>query len=129
MIDLRFPKCTFTSFNRVPIDDDDVAEEIKKIRNDFLTNEVNTRRSGAIETNIKMKKVMDAWIGTTIEDIFREWKIAVEHIKRERKKSQRLQVEEQKRLQDEKEAQLLMAKKEVSLARIECLWIVSKLIT
>ena len=79
MIDLRFPKCTFTSFNRVPIDDDDVAEEIKKIRNDFLTNEVNTRRSGAIETNIKMKKVMDAWIGTTIEDIFREWKIAVEN--------------------------------------------------
>ena len=72
---------------------------------------------------------MDAWIGTTIEDIFREWKIAVEHIKRERKKSQRLQVEEQKRLQDEKEEQLLMAKKEVSLARIECLWIVSKLIT
>ena len=98
-----------------PIHDEDIAEEISKIRPEFFTHEVDARRSNAMETNRKIKKVMDAWLGCTIEDIFREWKIVVVDIKRDRQKSQLLKTKELKRLKQEEEEHALMAQKEVSV--------------
>jgi len=92
---------------------------MNKIRNEFLANETNTRRSKAIETNEKMKKVMDAWLGNTTETIFREYKKVVEGIKLERDKLMNIREKEHERLKQEKLEQLLMAKKEVRMYPLE----------
>jgi len=108
------------SFNRTPKNKDDlIAKEMNKIRNEFLANETNTRRSKAIETNEKMKKVMDAWLGNTTETIFREYKKVVEGIKLERDKLMNIREKEHERLKQEKLEQLLMAKKEVRMYPLE----------
>ena len=76
--------------------------------------EVETRRSKAIQTNTKMKRVMDAWLGTTVDDVFREWKVTVERLQREKRRSQSLELIERKRYQEEKDQLLLLAQREVS---------------
>lgn len=75
---------------KAPLRDEVIEQEMIQIRDEFFRTEVDKRRLEAIDVNRKMKKVMDAWLGTTIEDIFCEWKGIVENIRKERQTSLKL---------------------------------------
>lgn len=98
---------------KAPLRDEVIEQEMIQIRDEFFRTEVDKRRLEAIDVNRKMKKVMDAWLGIAIEDIFCEWKGIVENIRKESQKSLKLKLEDDKRMQDEMNERLLMAKKEV----------------
>ena len=94
--------------------DVDIEREIREVSTELMKNEINMRRSRAIEVNKKMKNVLDAWLGASVLDIFHEWKRVLYRTKAERQKSKEFEKREQKRLEQENNEQLVLAKKEVS---------------
>lgn len=93
----------------------DLVKEMQKLREEYIKKEVESRRINAIETNKKMMKIMDAWLGCKIEDVFRHWKVETKRLKCEREKADQLRERERRRLQDEEHEKLQMVKKELSL--------------
>jgi len=61
-----------------------------------------------------MKKVMDMWLGNTIEELFVDWKEVVRCGKMDRDKSRVLREEERQRLDQEEREKNVRAKEEVS---------------
>ena len=55
----------------------EIEQTMLGIKNDFIDKEIMTRRAQAIDTNKKLKLVLDAWKGITIEDVFHGWKSIV----------------------------------------------------
>ncbi len=95
----------------------DIKEEITIIENEFIAKEIQTRKDKATETNKKLKIVLDAWLGRTVEDIFCAWRAIIEEVKVQRNKDEiALQMEKQRCDAEEKE-KVLMASKEVCKER------------
>ena len=74
----------------------EIQEVMKRICNDFITKEIESKREIAIETNKKLKMVLDAWIGLTIEDVFSAWRSIVFELKIQRIKDENKQQIENK---------------------------------
>lgn len=84
------------------------------VRNDFISKEIDGRRKKAIETNEKLKMVLDAWLGLTIEDVFIAWKNIVNKLRIQRIKDDDKRKEEKERHDLEEKEQQIMALEEVS---------------
>ena len=97
------------------MEDAALVKEMQKLREEYIKKEVENRRINAIETNKKMMKIMDAWLGCKIEDVFRHWKVETKHLKCEREKADQLRKKERRRLQDEEQEKLQMVRKELTL--------------
>lgn len=97
------------------MDDEALVQAMDRIRAGFIKKEVDTRRRNTIETNEKMKKIMDAWMGCTAEDIFHQWKHVVECLKEEKAILAKREERERLRLQNEENEKLRMAQLELSL--------------
>ena len=61
---------------------DQLDEMIKKLRQEYVQNEINTKIKEVIETNRKIRKVLNAWIGITVEEVFQQWRMIVAEVSR-----------------------------------------------
>ena len=102
----------------------EIQEAMKKICSDFITKEIESKRQTAIDTNRKLKMVLDAWIGLTIEDVFSAWKSIVFELKIQRIKDENKQQIEKERYDLEEKEKQSMAFDEVSEKK---LWFFSAL--
>lgn len=68
-------------------------EMVIQLRREYLQNEIDSKIEEMTETNRKIRKVLDAWIGITVEDIFRQWRTITTEASR-----QRVQQREQEQL-------------------------------
>ena len=93
---------------------DRLASEIVRVHDEYVTNEVQIRRTQAQETNAKMKKVMDMWLGNTIEELFKGWKKIMICSKVERENFRTLHEKERLRMDQEENQRIDIAKQEVN---------------
>ena len=93
------------------------------IRQQIVEEEIEKRRSFAIEINSKMRSVLDSWFGQTTEDIFFHWRRVMVKNKRQRKIDESANSNQIKRSQQEETEKLALATKEVSTFVTELLWI------
>jgi hypothetical protein len=93
---------------------DRLANEIVRVRDEYITNEVRMRRTEAQATNAKLKKVMDMWIGNKIEELFQGWKGIMIRSKIERENIRILHEKERQRMDQEENQKITVAKQEVS---------------
>lgn len=93
----------------------EIQETMKNICNDFIAKEIESRKTTAIETNKKLKTILDAWIGLTIEDVFIAWKNIVFELKIQRIKDENKQQIEKERCDLEEKEKQAMALDELQL--------------
>jgi hypothetical protein len=94
----------------------EIDEVIVQIRNDFITKEIESSRSIAVENNNKLKMVLNAWVGLTAEEIFNDWKQIVIERKTKGTNDDKTQQLEQMRIYEEGVEKKMMATKEVCIA-------------
>ena len=52
-----------------------MREKEEMLRQEYIQNKCEEKRSFAIEMNKKMKVVLENWMGLSLEDLFYEWKM------------------------------------------------------
>lgn len=65
-----------------PTGSDKLNEMIKKLRQEYVQNEINAKIKEVTETNRKIRKVLNAWIGITVEEVFQQWRMIVAEVSR-----------------------------------------------
>ena len=93
----------------------EIREAMVAIRNEFITKEIESRGAKAIETNRKMKTVIDAWLGLTTEDIFLAWRRRIDLVNSRKRNDDIKSQMEKERLDLEEKEKEAMAWNEVSV--------------
>lgn len=93
----------------------EIRDAMAEVRSGFISKEIESRRAEAIATNDKLRLVLDAWVGLTVEDIFLGWKNTVAELKQQRIEDTVKQREEEDRCELEHIEKVKMASDEVSL--------------
>ena len=52
-----------------------MREKEEMLRQEYIQNKCEEKRSFAIEMNKKMRVVLENWMGLSLEDLFYEWKM------------------------------------------------------
>lgn len=94
----------------------EIRDAMAEVRSDFISKEIESRRAEAIATNEKLRLVLDAWVGLTVEDVFIGWKNTVAELNQQRIQDAVNQREEEDRCELEHIEKLKMASDEVSLS-------------
>ncbi len=91
----------------------EIREEMLRIQDEIISEEVDSRRKRAVEVNKKLRMVLKAWLGLTTEDVFSGWKHLVYELKIQRLTDEQTRNEEQNRLHLESKEKERMAMNEV----------------
>ena len=91
----------------------EIKEEMLRIQDNIISQEVDSRKNRATEVNSKLRMVLKAWIGLTTDEIFSGWKNTVFELKNQRAKDKMTKEQELNRLELENKEKELMALREV----------------
>lgn len=87
----------------------------EKIRKEYISTELDRRRKLAEETNRKMKTIRHNWLGMSVDEAFREWRMAIRRAKRGKRRdmkvkmrTERLKYESELALNEYAKRQLLL---------------------
>jgi hypothetical protein len=97
-------------------------EMVIQLRKEYLQNEIHSKIEEITETNKKIRKVLDAWIGITVEDIFRQWRTIATEANRQKvqqRGQEQLAIQMQR---DELAEKIRAAELEVRLCLMETYW-------
>jgi len=85
------------------------------LRQQYIEQEANNRRAEVKEMNRKMRKVMDRWLGLSMEEVFLEWTLVWKAVKARISKDQRIKNKSMRIENEENIAYFELAKKEVRI--------------
>ena len=87
---------------------------MERVKTAFVEYEVSKRKKETIVTHAKLRKVLDTWIGNSIETLFFGWKDYIRAKKKVNKNFDGVDIERKQRSKQEEEELMKLAKLEVN---------------
>lgn len=87
---------------------------MERVKAAFVEYEVSKRKKETIVTHAKLRKVLDTWIGNSIETLFFGWKDYIRAKKKVKQNFDGVDIEKKQRSKQEEEELMKLAKLEVN---------------